>query len=398
MFRRTLEAHLRAARKRWPLVTLTGPRQAGKTTLALAACPDLPYVNLEAPDVREHALEDPRGFLGQLPDGAVLDEVQRVPDLFSYLQVHVDEDKRPGRFVLTGSQNFLLLEKITQSLAGRVRVLHLHPFSLSELSSRVPWDPLRPEHPRDWRRRAVEPSLTEALHTGFYPPIHDRDLEAGEWLASYRDTYVERDVRQIIKVMDLDAFRRFLGLCAGRNGQLLNANSIGNDAGVDHTTVRRWISVLEASFLVMLLRPHHRNFGKRVMKSPKLYFLDTGLLCSLLGIRTPKDLAIHAQRGSVFESLVLAEIVKAAAHRGERPNVSFWRDSAGHEVDFVVEESGRLHGFEAKSGETLASSFFTGLQWWHELAGEEAGPSVLVYGGAASSRRGDTVVRSWQTL
>jgi hypothetical protein len=217
-------------------------------------------------------------------------------------------------------------------------------------------------------------------------------------LGAYRETYVERDVRRIVNVVDLEALRRFLGLCAGRNGQLLNATSLGNDAGVDHTTVRRWLSVLEASFIATLVRPFHRNFGKRLIRSPKLYFLDTGLLCSLLGIRTPQDLAVHAQRGAIFESFVLAELVKAFAHRGRRPGVYFWRDASGHEVDFVLEDATTLHAIEAKSGETIARSFFSGLTWWRDLLRDAQAPALLLHGGRESYRQGGIDVRSWQTL
>jgi len=398
MVRRTLQTALLEAFRQMPVVTVTGPRQSGKTTLVRTTFPALPYVSLEAPDLRERALSDPRGFLAAFPDGAILDEVQRAPDLFSYIQVQVDEDGRPGRFVLTGSQNFLLLERIGQSLAGRTRILHLYPFSLSELEGRPPWAPLTEASAIPPPDRASRRSLADLLHTGFYPRIHDRGLDAGSWLADYRTTYLERDVRQIVNVTDLEAFRRFVGLCAGRNGQLLNASSLGNDAGIDHTTVRRWISVLEASFLVLLLRPHHRNFGKRLIRGPKLYFLDSGLLCSILGIRTASDLAIHGSRGAVFESFVLGEIVKAFAHRGERPPLYFWRDSAGHEVDFLLDAGPALLPIEAKSGETVTHSFFQGLAWWRALVEEDALPGILVHGARESFRREGVVARSWQTL
>lgn len=397
MLTRTLAGRLASAARKMPVVTLTGPRQSGKTTLVRSTFPGLRYMNLEAPDTRARAIEDPRGFLSGFSDGVVLDEVQRTPDLFSYIQERVDEDGRPGRFILTGSQNFLLLDRISQSLAGRTSVLHLHPFSVSELLRRTPWCAADfTSLPAD--DRTSDRDLSEVLQAGFYPRIHDQALDPTTWLEDYRTTYVERDVRQIVNIGDLDAFHRFLGLCAGRNGQLLNASSLGNDAGIDQTTVRRWLSVLETSFLVLLLRPHHRNFGKRLIRSPKLYFLDTGLLCSLLGIRTPEDLAVHASRGAIFESFVLSELVKAYAHRGQRPPVFFWRDSAGHEVDFVVENGETLVAFEAKSGETIAPSFFDGLRRWQALLHDDATPAVLVHGGPDSYVQRGIVVRSWQTL
>lgn len=396
MLRRTLHRYLVEAAGAMPVVTLTGPRQSGKTTLVRAAFPSLAYASLEDPDVRARALEDPRGFLRAHDDGMIIDEVQRAPDIPSYIQGIVDEEPRPGRFILTGSQNLLLLDRVSQSLAGRTRILHLYPFSLSELEGREPWDPEASSTPP--LDRSVTRPLQTTLHTGFYPRIHDQDLNPVEWLADYRAAYVERDVRQIVNVQDLEAFTRFLGLCAGRNGQLLNASSLGNDAGVDHTTVRRWLSVLEASFLIKLLRPHHRNFGKRLIKSPKLYFLDCGLLCSLLGIRSADDLGVHASRGAVFESFVLGELLKAYAHRGRRPPLFFWRDSAGHEIDFIVEQGSGLLGIEAKSGETAPPAFFDTLGWWRKLGGEGESPTLLLYGGDDAFTFKGIPARSWQAL
>ena len=398
MLPRTLHPYLVEAAETLPVVTVTGPRQSGKTTLVRTAFPDLPYSTLEAPDTREYALVDPRGFLSSFPDGAVLDEVQRAPDLPSYIQGIVDEDPRPGRFILTGSQNLLLLDRVSQTLAGRTRILNLHPFSLSELEQREPWDPESAAVPTRTRPGAAARSLQTTLHSGFYPRIHDRGLDPVSWLEDYRATYVERDVRQIVNVQDLEPFARFLGLCAGRNGQLLNASSLGNDAGVDHTTARRWLSILEASFLIMLLRPHHGNFGKRLIKSPKIYFLDPGLLCSLLGIRSADDLRVHASRGAIFESFVLAELVKAYAHRGRRPPVYFWRDSAGHEVDFLIEQGSRLLAIEAKSGETAPSAFFDGLAWWRRLVDDHEAPAMLLYGGDEAFTHRGISARSWRTL
>lgn len=398
MLPRTLHSSLVEAAATLPVVTLTGPRQSGKTTLVRAAFPDLPYATLEAPDARERALSDPRGFLRGFPDGAILDEVQRAPDLLSYIQGIVDEDARPGRFILTGSQNLLLLDRVSQSLAGRTRVLHLYPFSLSEMEAREPWDPESEVVPPP--RDPVGPprELHATLHAGFFPRIHDRGLDATSWLADYRTTYVERDLRQVLNVQDLGAFTRFLGLCAGRSGQLLNASSLGNDAGVDHTTVRRWLSVLEASFLILLLRPHHRNFGKRLIKSPKIHFLDPGLLCSLLGISRPEDLRVHASRGAVFETFVMSELVKAYAHRGRRPPLYFWRDSAGHEIDFLIEQGTRLLPIEAKAGETVPPGLFHALEGWRRLVGEEDAPALLLHGGDDSFTFRGMSARPWSVL
>ena len=324
--------------------------------------------------------------------------MQRAPDLPSYIQGIVDDDPRPGRFILTGSQNLLLLDRVSQTLAGRTRILNLHPFSLSELEERELWDPENDLAPPPQRKPLTTGALLDTMHAGFYPRIHDQALDPVGWLADYRSTYVERDVRQILNVQDLDTFARFLGLCAGRNGQLLNTSSLGNDAGVDHTTVRRWLSILEASYLVMLLRPHHRNFGKRLIKSPKLYFLDPGLLCSLLGIRTANDLGIHGSRGAAFETFVLSELVKAYAHRGRRAPLHFWRDSTGHEIDFLIERGSELLAIEAKSSETAPGSFFESLEWWRRLSENPGAPALLVYGGDESFTRRGIAARSWRTF
>lgn len=398
MIGRHLRPVLRAAAREAPVVTLTGPRQSGKTTLARAAFPGYDYATLEDPDLRTFALEDPRGFLDQYRRGVVVDEAQRAPELFSYVQTLVDQDDRPGRFVLTGSQNFLLLRSISQTLAGRCAILHLLPFSFTELASRpaINVSELGRRLPR--QRLAPRTDLMETLFRGFYPRIHDKRLDARRWLRDYHHTYVERDVRELVNVGDLEAFRLFVRLCAGRNGQLLNLSSLAGDAGITHTTARRWLSILETSFLVVLLRSHHRNFNKRLIKSPKLYFLDTGLLCYLLGIGSATDLRLHAARGAVFESFVLSELLKARLHRGDEAELYFWRDAAGHEIDFVIADREKLTPMEVKSGQTVASDFFAGLRFWRELAGDPAAPAALVYGGDRSFRREDVTVYRWSDL
>lgn len=398
MIRRTLEPILKSVARQYPVVTLTGPRQSGKTTLVRSAFEEHDYTSLEEPDVRSFALEDPRGFLGQYSGPVILDEAQRAPDLFSYIQTLVDEEDWPGRFVLTGSQNFLLLRSISQSLAGRSAILHLLPFSLSELEGRMPFPLERVGHELPDSSSRSRRGLMESLFCGFYPRIHDKGLEPGRWLGSYYQTYVERDVREIVNVGDLEAFGRFVRLCAGRNGQLVNLTSLANDGGITHTTAKRWLSILETSFLVTLLRPHHRNFGKRLIKSPKLYFLDTGLLCYLLRIRSPDDLRFHAARGGVFESFVLAELLKGCLHSGREPDLYFWRDATGHELDVVIDSGSELIPIEVKSGETVAADFFAGIDFWRRLVGDPEAPAALIYGGERSFRRKSVAVHAWWSL
>lgn len=395
MIPRHLAECLRKAAQDYPVVTVTGPRQSGKTTLVRSLFDSHDYVSLENPDQRSFALEDPKGFLNQFPGPVVLDEIQRVPDVFSYIQGIVDEQNVPGQFVLTGSHNFLLLRQISQSLAGRSSVHYLLPFTRTELTGRKPvaFSKIGRDIPRF---RVGDESLFEVLFRGFYPRIHDRRLNPQNWLRNYSQTYIERDVRELVNVGDAETFGRFLRLCAGRCGQLLNLSSLGADCGISHATARRWLSILEASFLVFLLRPHHRNFNKRLVKSPKLYFVDTGLLCYLLRIRSPEDLRNHVARGAVFESFVISEVLKSYHNQGMEPDLHFWRDSTGHEVDLIVDLGAELTPVEIKSGETVASDFFKGLRYWLDLSGRTEGPAALVYGGDSSFRRQGAAVYSWR--
>jgi predicted AAA+ superfamily ATPase len=386
MIRRTLHdlAALRA--RQYPVVVITGPRQSGKTTLCRMAFGDKPYASLETPDVREYAVTDPRGFLAEYPDGAVLDEVQRAPHLLSYIQGIVDERHENGLFILTGSQHFGLLDAVSQSLAGRSSMLHLLPLELEELRR-------FPSPPRD---------LVTTLFAGAYPRIHEQCLPPGEWLASYTETYVERDVRQVLRVGDLAAFQTFLRVCAGRIGQLVNLSALGADCGLSHNTARAWLSVLEAGYIAYRLPPLHRNLGKRLVKTPKLYFYDSGLLCYLIGIREPDQLRHHPLRGAIFESWVVAEILKARVHRGLPSDLFFFRDRTGTEVDLVLETGARPLAVEIKSGQTVAPDFFKSLASLADLLAAAAEPAgverVVVYGGESSQSRSGVEVLAWSDL
>lgn len=394
MIPRHLEPIIRKAASHYPVVTLTGPRQSGKTVLVRHTFGSHAYVSLEDPEQRRFAVDDPRGFLSQFRGDVVIDEAQRAPDLFSYIQVIVDEENRPGQFILTGSQHFLLLSKISQSLAGRCAVLHLLPLSLDECLGRAPlaMDALGRDLPE--KRPSPEVSLWQTLHDGFYPRIHDQGIPSQDWLKNYTMTYIARDVRDIVNVGDLEAFERFLALCAGRSGALLNLSALAADAGITHTTAKRWISILEASFLVVLLRPHHRNFNKRLVKSPKLYFLDSGLLCHLLRIREAEDLFLHGSRGAIFESFVVADLHKRLLNQGMATDLYFWRDFTGHEVDLLYDRSPRPIGIEIRSGMTVARDFFTGLNYWRKLQ-KDSPPVAIIYGGDRTFRQHDTVVYPW---
>jgi len=385
MIRRLAETTLNKLAAGYPVITITGPRQSGKTTLARASFPGKDYVSLEDPDSREFAEEDPRGFLARFPDGAVLDEVQRCPELFSWLQGVVDTDGRMGLFVLTGSQQFGLLSGVTQSLAGRAGRIQLLPFSLPEITS----------------AGLVPKSLDELLFSGLYPPIHDRHVAPVHWYADYVATYIERDVRQMVNVRDLSTFQRFLRLCAGRHGQLLNLSSLANDCGISHNTAKAWLSVLEASYIIYLLQPHHRNFRKRIVKTPKLYFLDTGLAAWLLGIQNADQLAIHSMRGALFEGWVIQELLKARFNLALVSNLYFWRDNTGNEIDVLLENGERLRPIEIKSGQTVNRDYLASLKKWNEIAKNDSvsiDVSCLIYGGTEVQRRAGIEVIPWRDI
>lgn len=396
MIKRILHPYLLRDAGYYPLVVLTGPRQSGKTTLAKAAFPAHEYVSLEDAEARAFAREDPKGFLARHPGPAILDEAQRVPELFSSLQTTVDHDAAPGRFVLTGSHHFLLMKEVSQSLAGRGGVLHLLPFSRAELDGRIQAEP---DDPRSlFSSLGPHPELWETIRTGFYPRIHDRKIPPEVWLADYVQTYIERDIRSLVNIGDLDRFERFLGLAAGRLGQIVNASSLASDAGVSVDTARRWLSVLQTSFILFTLSPHHRNFGKRLVKSPKLYFYDTGLACQLLRIRSRDHLEAHPLRGALFENFVVAEIAKAYHHHRRTPPLYFWRDSTGHEVDLIVEEGDDLTPIEIKSGATVTGDMMAGLRWWNRRSGNPNHRALLIYGGDDTAIREGISVRPWFSI
>lgn len=382
MIPRSAHKTLNELKKSYPVVAITGPRQSGKTTLARHSFPDKPYISLEDPDQLEFANEDPRGFLARFPDGALLDEVQRCPTLLSYIQTNIDLDGRQGLFILTGSQQFGLLSKITQTLAGRVGLVPLLPFSTGELKN----------------QKNTFNDLNELLFKGLYPPIYDRNIPPSNWYANYIVTYIERDVRQILNVKDLSTFQRFIRMCAARTGQLLNLASLGNDCGISHNTAKAWLTVLEASYIVFLLYPHYNNFGKRLVKSPKIYFYDTGLAAWLLGIQNIDHLSIHPMRGSLFECLVISELLKDRFNRGLPSNIFFWRDNLGTEIGVLIEEGNILIPVEIKSGQTITQNYFAGLKKWQKITGSSEEPRYLVYGGDENQMRSEVNVLSWRSI
>ncbi len=381
MFKRTLKTKLLGLSKKFQVITLTGPRQSGKTTLVQAAFPDLPYVSLEEPDLRQIALSDPRGFLANYPEGAVLDEVQHVPELFSYIQSLVDGD-RNIQFVLTGSSNFLLMEKISQTLAGRTAILHLLPFSIAELKSNIP---------------TLE-RYESLIFKGQYPRIYDRNIAPTDFYPSYIQTYVEKDVRMMKNIGDINTFIRFVQLCAGRTGQLVNYAGLASDAGISPNTAKAWLSILESSYIVYQLSPYHRNFNKRIVKSSKLYFYDTGVACSLLGIRDENQVALHYMKGALFENLVINEYIKTGMHRGERPEIYFWQDSQGKEIDCLLVNGENILPIEIKAGKTISNSYFSNLQYWREIAKKPDDDGFVIYGGEQTISTSSGKFISWRDL
>ncbi len=387
MLRRHLTEALKAAAATYPVVMLTGPRQSGKTTLVQALFGEYRYLSLEAPDVRARAIQDPRSFLTQA-DRLILDEIQRVPELLSYIQVLVDADSLPGHFILTGSQNLLLMESVSQTLAGRTVFLRLYPLSLSELRGNPSLDPLNLDRTRrkttGRKSRLPRKGLWDTLLDGFYPRIHDRGIPAGEWLADYFRTYVERDLREVMQISDQRSFERFVRLAAAHTAQELNLTTLASDVGITQQTAKRWLTALEIGFLATTLPPHHANYRKRMRKRPRLHFLDTGLICYLLDIRDAVTLEHHPLRGAVFESFVVSELVKNFAATRRDPPLFFWRDATGHEIDVLIDTGERIIPVEVKSGQTVAGDAVDSLFWWTSIPSNPNQGGVLVHGGDES--------------
>lgn len=383
MIQRDIASKILELARKFPVITLTGPRQSGKTTLLHHLFPEKKYISLEDLDTREYATTDPRAFLDSLTDGAILDEIQRVPELFSYLQGIVDKHGIAGEFILSGSQNFLLMESVSQSLAGRAAVLKLLPLSSKELST-TPF---------------FEQGLEERIFGGFYPRIYDKQILPADFYSAYTQTYVERDIRQMKNIHDLSLFTRFLKLCAARIGQLLNLSSLANDCGISHFTAQSWLSLLQTGFVVYLLQPHHVNFSKRLTKMPKLYFYDTGLACHLLNLTESSQLQSHYMRGSLFENLIIMEIIKHYANIGIEAPVFFWRDKTGNEIDCLIEAPQGMHLIEMKSAQTYHSDFTKNINYYVKLnAGNYKLNLITIYTGNVQQQRANMQLIPWRQL
>lgn len=383
MIKRELGQLISKYSKQYPIVSLTGPRQSGKTMLIRSVLSKYNYVNLEDPETRRYAQDDPKGFLKDYSGGLIIDEVQRVPELFSYIQVEVDEKKKNGAYILTGSQNFLLLEQISQSLAGRVAVLNLFPLSLRELSK---------------ESGVSGKSLDDFLFQGFYPALYDRKMDTSFYYSNYIQTYIEKDVRQIKNIGNIRDFERFLKLCAGSAGQILNVSSLANNCGINHRTANDWLSVLEAGFIIHLLKPHYKNFNKRVVKMPKIYFYDPGLLCALLGIRNKEELKNSYFRGAIFETMIISEFLKHKYHNNLGGDLFFWRDKTGNEIDLLWDDGKKLVPVEIKAGRTITGDYFKGLNYYNKISGLSRKDSYVVYGGEKKQSRSEGNVLGWKTL
>jgi len=370
MIKREAEKQLKVLAEQFKAVAVVGPRQSGKTTLVKMIFKDKAYVNFENPDTRLFAMDDPRGFLANYPNGAIFDEAQRVPEIFSYLQQILDESDIKGMFIITGSNNFLLQETISQSLAGRVGYLNLLPLTLDEINDAVS-------------------TIEQRLFKGCYPSLYKENSDPALWHVNYIRTYIERDVRLIKNIVNLITFERFLRLCAGRIGQLLNMQSLAIEIGVDTKTIGSWISVLESSFVVFRMQPYHKNFNKRIVKMPKLYFCDTGLATALLGIQNAQQLELHPFRGSLFENMVIVDFLKRRFNKAQVSNLYFWRDNVGNEIDLLIDKGSELCPIEIKSGQTVTNDYFKGIQFWNKISKQEGG--TVIYGGSSIQKRSNNI-------
>jgi predicted AAA+ superfamily ATPase len=373
---------IKAQKSKFPVLALTGPRQSGKTTLLRELFSDYRYVSLENPNIRSFALDDPIGFLNQYDQKVIFDEVQRVPELFSYIQGRVDESKMMGQYILSGSQNFHLLNSITQTLAGRVALFKLLPLDFTELK----------------QPGLLASSYTQAAIKGFYPAIFDRDIDPVIFYANYIQTYIEKDVTELMNIKDLKLFRTFLSLCAGRAGQLLNFSAIANECDISHNTAKAWLSILESSYIVFFLQPYHQNFNKRLIKSPKLYFYDTGLLTHLLGIRTAEELEENRLKGHIFENMILAEYQKQNHHLYLHLDYYFWQDSNAREVDLLMKKGQGFSIFEIKATQTISTALFKEMDRFEEIAAPAPVNKTLIYGGSENEKRTKYNVLSWRNI
>jgi len=382
MIERELSKKLLKSIEKYQVISLSGPRQSGKTTLLKSIFPNFKYISLELPNERTFVQEDPLKFLNQFKNGLILDEAQKVPEIFSYIQTIVDNNRNYGPYILSGSENFLLSERISQSLAGRVRIFKLLPFSLLELQNT--------EYFID--------NTDKFLFKGMYPRIYDRKLNPNSWLQDYIETYVERDVRNIKNISNISLFQKFIKLAAGRTGQILNFNELANNCGVTHNTAKSWLRILEASYIIFTLNPYYKNFNKRIMKQPKLYFYDTGLACSLLGINSTEQLNTYYLRGGLFESFIISEYVKYRFNLGLKNNSYYWRDRYGHEIDLLIENGNNLYPIEIKSGQSINNDYFKNIKWWSEISGVSPEFASIIYAGDDQQERKYGKIYSWKNI
>ena len=376
---RTITKFIRKQQTKYPILGITGPRQSGKTTLLRHIFKDYTYVSLENPDLRAFASGDPNGFLKKYNTNVILDEVQRVPELFSYIQTIVDESQKMGQFILSGSQNFHLLNSITQTLAGRVALFKLLPLDFNELK----------------KENLLAASFSEASVRGFYPAIFDRDIDPSVFYSNYINTYLEKDVTELINIRDTNSFRTFIALCASRAGQLLNMSALANDCNISQPTAKAWMSILESSYIVFLMQPYYENFNKRLVKTPKLYFYDTGLLCHLLNIRSAEEMEENRLKGNIFENMVIAEYQKKNFHQSLHQNYYFWQDSNNHEIDLLIKTANGFDIFEVKATQTIKPSVFAGMDYFEAIAGDAKIKKTLIYGGVENQKRSKYSVLGW---